>query len=78
LGDGVKKVYPGEKAPLLKMSKKLVAARDLPTGHVLDWGDLVAKSPGDGLPPYRVEEFLGRRLRVSLCGDEDLAEASVE
>ena len=78
MGDGVKKVYDGERAPLLKMSKKLVAARDLPVGHLLEWGDLVAKSPGDGLPPYRMDEFLGRRLRVALTADEGLDESSVE
>ena len=32
LGDGTKRVYPSEEAPIHKMSKKLVAARDLPTG----------------------------------------------
>ena len=45
------------------MGKKLVAARDLPAGHVLGPGDLVAKSPADGgLPPYELDGLLGRRL----------------
>ena len=45
------------------MGKKLVAARDLPAGHVLAPGDLVAKSPADGgLPPYELDGLLGREL----------------
>jgi sialic acid synthase len=63
LGDGVKRRYPSEEKPLEKMGKKLVAARDLPAGHVLAAGDLVAKSPADGgLPPYELEGLIGRRL----------------
>ena len=51
LGDGVKRPLESEERPLEKMGKKLVAARDLPAGHVLGPGDLVAKSPADGGPP---------------------------
>jgi N-acetylneuraminate synthase/sialic acid synthase len=80
LGDGAKKVYDSEAAPALKMAKKLVAARDLPAGHVLDHDDVAMKSPGDGLPPYELGRILGRRLRRPLVQDtaltfEVLAEA---
>ncbi len=30
MGDGAKKVYESEKAPIVKMGKSLVVARDLP------------------------------------------------
>ncbi len=82
LGDGVKRRLPSEEQPLAKMGKKLVAARDLPAGHVLSPGDVVAKSPADGgLAPYELDRLLGRRLlrplvfeqRVSL-DDVELAE----
>ena len=33
MGDGVKRTYDTEVNPLIKMGKKLVAARDLPAGH---------------------------------------------
>ena len=72
LGDGVKRVFPEEKLPLLKMGKKLVAARDLPEGHVLCAGDIAIKSPNDGLPPYHFDEMLGRKLRKPLFEDENL------
>jgi sialic acid synthase len=80
LGDGVKRTYPEEASPLFKMGKKLVAARDLPLGHVLTRADVAIKSPNDGLPPYELERVLGKALRRALASDdslrlEDLAEA---
>ena len=72
LGDGVKKTYPSEEAPLRKMGKKLVAARDLPAGTTLGADDLVFKSPGDGIPPYFLGAFLGQTLTQDVAADEDL------
>jgi len=67
LGDGVKRPLPCEEGAIRKMGKKLVAARELPAGHVLAPGDIDAKSPADeGLPPYELERLLGRRLRRRL------------
>ena len=45
MGNGEKKIYESEKAPILKMGKSLVVARDLPGGHVLTHDDIVMKSP---------------------------------
>ena len=56
------------------MGKQLVAARDLPEGHVLALGDLVAKSPADGgLPPYELDHLLGRTLARPLGAEEAVA-----
>jgi len=63
LGDGTKRMHPCEVEPSVKMAKKLVTTRALPAGHVLGGEDITAKSPGDGLPPYEIERFLGRALR---------------
>jgi N-acetylneuraminate synthase/sialic acid synthase len=62
LGDGSKRMYQSETEPAKKMGKKLVAARDLPKGHVLREDDIAAKSPGDGLPPCELDRLVGRRL----------------
>lgn len=72
LGDGVKCIYPSEEAPLQKMGKKLVAARDLPRGHVITVEDVAIKSPNDGVPPYEIDKFLGRRVGRPLSKDENL------
>jgi N-acetylneuraminate synthase/sialic acid synthase len=72
LGNGTKTMYATEVAPATKMSKKIVAARDLPAGHVLTEDDLALKSPGDGLPPYELERVVGRILRHPLNADGPL------
>lgn len=72
LGDGRKKIYPSEEPALVKMGKKLVAARNLPAGHVLKPQDIATKSPGDGLPPYELERVIGKVLVRALKVDESL------
>jgi len=73
LGDGVKKIYESEKAPIVKMGKSLVVARDLPSGHVLGRSDLVMKSPGGGIPPYELDKVLGRMTLKPLYEDDFLS-----
>jgi len=62
LGDGKKKRYDSEIKPLYKMGKKLVAARAISAGEILKPEDITLRSPNDGTPPYRFEEFIGRKL----------------
>ena len=77
-GDGVKKAYDTEKAPLHKMAKKLVAARELPAGHILTREDIAIKSPSDGLPPFEMERILGKVLRRPLSEDENISFADLD
>lgn len=70
LGDGVKRTCPSEVGPLTKMGKKLVAARPIPMGHILTRDDIAIKSPGDGLPPYELDNILGKAIRRALQEDD--------
>ena len=72
LGNGVKKIYDSERAPITKMGKSLVVARDLPSGHILGPGDIVMKSPGGGIPPYELDNVLGRVTLRPLMEDDFL------
>ncbi len=72
LGDGTKTTHPSEVSPITKMAKKLVAARDLPAGHVLTREDVGMKSPGDGLPPHELDAVVGRRLARPVVEDAAL------
>jgi sialic acid synthase len=79
LGDAEKRPLPSERKPLEKMGKKLVAARDLPAGHVLAEEDLDAKSPADGgLRPFELDRLVGRTLRRPLAFEEDVALEDLE
>jgi N-acetylneuraminate synthase/sialic acid synthase len=55
------------------MGKKLVAARDIPAGRVLQDGDVAIKSPNDGLSPYELENVIGKVTRVPLREDENIS-----
>jgi sialic acid synthase len=79
LGDGVKRPLSVEAKPLEKMGKKLVAARDLEQGHVLEAADIAIKSPADGgLPPYELDRLVGRRLRRSVAFEDFVTFDDVE
>ncbi len=72
MGDGQKKVYESERAPILKMGKSLVVARDVPAGHVLTRNDIVMKSPAGGIPPYELDSVVGRMTLKPLYEDDFL------
>jgi N-acetylneuraminate synthase/sialic acid synthase len=73
LGDGVKRTYPSEEAPLKKMGKKLVATRPLPEGTVLSPSDIAFKSPGDGVAPFYVDFFVGKKLKAAVADDAPIS-----
>ena len=57
---------------MVKMGKKIVAARDLPAGHAIRMEDLAIKCPGDGLPPYEIDKVIGRTTLAPLAADDDI------
>ena len=69
LGDGIKRRYQSEEAPLRKMAKSLTAARNLPAGTVVNEADLLRKSPAVGLAPYEMGDIVGRRLLHAVDAD---------
>lgn len=74
LGDGIKVVQDFERDARSKMGKSLYAARDLAAGTVLAREHIALKSPGGGVLPYRLEEFIGRRLARDIKEEELLAD----
>ncbi len=74
LGTGLKEMQAFERDARTKMGKSLYAARDLAAGTVLAREHIAPKSPGGGVPPYRLEEFIGRRLARDLKEEELLAD----
>ena len=72
IGNGVKRTYESEIAPIIKMGKKLVAARDLPAGYTIQREDIAIKSPGDALPPYEIDKVIGRVTREAMKEDDDI------
>ena len=77
MGNGVKEIHPEEKKALTKMGKKLVAARDLPAGHILAVEDIAIKSPGDGISPDKMNDIIGQQLCCVLKEGEVLSYAVI-
>lgn len=78
LGDGIKRPLSCETKPLFKMGKKLLASRNLPAGHVLTLKDIAIKSPNDGLPPYELDNLLGKVTLRPLKEDESILFTDIE
>jgi N-acetylneuraminate synthase len=70
LGTGEKTPAPAEQETRVVVRRSLVAADDLPAGHVLRDEDVLAKRPGGGLPPDAGGSLIGRPLRVAISRDE--------
>lgn len=77
LGRGEKRVLEAEQAARLHARRSLVAARDLPAGHVLCAEDLEIKRPGTGLPPEELPRAIGRALARAVRADQVLVAADL-
>lgn len=77
LGDGVKRPYASEEAPLKKLAKMIVAGKDLPEGHVLTMEDLDYRAPGTGLPPSAADRLVGKKLVHAVSKEHPLSESDV-
>lgn len=58
--------------------RSIIAARDLPAGHVIAEDDLAYRRPGTGLMPYEIDRVVGRRVRVAIAAKELIAFAKLE
>ena len=66
LGDGVKRPFASEASGMRKMAKGIYPTDNFEPGHIIQPGDLALQSPGEGLPPWKVEKFYGRALSEPL------------
>lgn len=73
LGDGRKRIEPCEGT----IGRSVVAARDLPAGHVLTAADVAFKRPGTGVRPWAVSTLLGKPLRRDIARDDLLTPAAL-
>ena len=74
LGDVIKNQYQSEFDPLQKMGKKIVASKALAKGTVLSALDFEFKSPGDGLPPWMIQNIVGKTLTRNLNYEDAISE----
>jgi N,N'-diacetyllegionaminate synthase len=70
LGDGIKRLTPGEIINKPVARKSLVAARSIMTGEQFTHYNLAVKRPGTGISPMRWDEFLDKRATRDFDVDE--------
>jgi sialic acid synthase SpsE len=65
LGNGIKKVEENESETVIVQRRAIRLVRDMEAGEVLQKEDLVVlrPCPMGGLPPYKIEEVIGKKLR---------------
>ena len=68
-----------ELAPMRSLFTKSIAVlRDLPAGAILNDENLGLRKPGTGLPPSRLPEIVGRKLRRPVSAGSLLSEQDLE
>ena len=77
LGAARSDMFEGEAAVAAAARRSIVAAADLPAGHVIQDGDLWWLRPGDGMEPGREHELVGRALTRDVGQGEPLAPGDV-
>jgi sialic acid synthase SpsE len=71
LGDGVKKIEDNEKEAAVIQRRSLYFIRDIKKGEKLNKNDLFPLRPikEDGIPPYKINEIVGRSLNKDVEKD---------
>lgn len=59
------------------MRRSVVVTRNLKAGDVIGENDLDAKRPGTGIAPYRIPDFIGKRVKKDMQADTLLDESDV-
>jgi sialic acid synthase SpsE len=74
LGVGIKQVEENERQTVVLQRRAVRIAIDLAAGSILTRGQLTVLRPCpiDGLPPYRMDELIGKRLRRDIREGEHL------
>ena len=77
LGDGVKRAYDSEAAPLKKLSKMIVAKGNIAAGTVLSEEHFDYRSPGHGIPPSNAHLLVGKTLNKDVADLTPITEGDV-
>jgi N,N'-diacetyllegionaminate synthase len=70
LGDGIKRITPGEAKNKPVVSKSVVAKCPISMGEVFSVENITTKRPGGGISPMRWDEVIGRKASRNFLTDE--------
>jgi sialic acid synthase len=66
MGSDVKQRLPCEEKGIYKMGKAIHIARDIPEGKKIDYDDVYIRSPAKGMPPYEIDNVIGKTAKRDL------------
>ena len=72
-----RRVSQGELLNRENLSKSVIAARDIASGTVIAADMLRVASPGQGLPPYRLSELIGKHAIRDIASGDFLFESDI-
>jgi N-acetylneuraminate synthase len=80
LGNGIKVVEENEKETSIVQRRSLRFTKNLNKGHILEYDDLfpLRPIPLDGVPPYEIDAFIGKKLNRDVISDDFLKRKDVE
>ena len=80
LGCGIKRIEPNELQTAVLQRRAIRLARDVEAGSIIEAADLdvLRPCPADAIPPYRISEIIGRRLRVGKIFGQHLTMLDIE
>jgi len=80
LGSGIKQIEENEKETCVLQRRAIRAAANLVTGSALTRDHLIVlrPCPDDGLPPFRMNEIIGKKIRRDICLGEYLRWTDLE
>ena len=77
-GTGVKEIRPGELSIKRKLAKSIVSTQNIKKGDILRREMLTTKAPGTGIPPFRLQEVIGKRVMRDIPEDSVITEDTIE
>jgi sialic acid synthase SpsE len=80
LGNGIKVIEDNEKETAIVQRRALRFTKDLPEGYILKKDDLFPLRPlnADGIPPYKIIDLVGRKLKHQVKADDYIRTEDVE
>lgn len=78
MGTGEKTPLPCEANGIYKMGHSVYTSKALQAGKVIERGDLTIKSPAEGLPPYEIDNLIGKMTKYDISEEYPLTWRDIE
>ena len=72
MGKTNKEVLDSEKISRSNARRSLVSAKHIPSGKIIEEGDITWKRPGEGIDPREIEKIIGLKARIDIKDDTTL------